>query len=254
MLPSGSQGLLGTVTGHYALRPDSFLSGLYGAFFEPARAGAAAFFQVSPLSFFALLLAGVIGYALIRRRPLGIDSRDARLLAFFALAAVLVVLTYIRQIPGMSADPGFIPDMRYLSPAYLPMLVIGVYALKHAGLDGDGVREALRTLFWLAVIDLPLIFVVLQVIAGRDFGGQVTFVTTLTYIFLAGAAVLYIAVLARRASPRLFAYAVPVLMLFPLAWELVVDFRFATSCWEGYHFWIPMVQYVWYIQYAIFPF
>ena len=32
------------------------------------------------------------------------------------------------------------PDTRYLSPAYLPMLVIGVYALKHAGLDGDRVR------------------------------------------------------------------------------------------------------------------
>ncbi|BBL68226.1 hypothetical protein [Methanoculleus chikugoensis] len=59
--------------------------------------------------------------------------------------------------------------------------------------------------------------------------------------------------LAKRASPRLLAYAGAVLMLFPLAWELVVDFRFATSCWEGYHFWIPVVEYVWYIQYAIFP-
>ena len=154
----------------------------------------------------------------------------------------------------MPASPGIVPDMRYLSPAYLPMLVVGVYALKHAGLDGEGVREALKILIWLAVIDLPLIFVVLQVIAGRNFGGQVTFVTTLTHLFLAGAAVLYIAVIARRASPRLLAYAVPVLMFFPLAWELVVDFRFATSCWEGYHFWIPVVQYVWYIQYTIFPF
>ena len=164
-----------------------------------------------------------------------------------------MVLTYARSIPGMPASPGIIPDMRYLSPAYLPMLVIGVYAFKHAGLDGDGVREALRTLFWLAVVDLPLIFVVLQVIAGNNPGGQVTFVTTLTYLFLAGAAALYVAVLAKRASPRLLAYAVPVLMFFPLAWELVVDFRFATSCWEGYHFWIPVVQYIWYIQYAIFP-
>jgi len=112
------------------------------------------------------------------------------------------------------------------------------------------VKEAL---FWLAVIDLPLIFVVLQVIAGQNLAGQVTFITTLTYIFLAGTAALYIAALARRASPRPLAYAVPVLMLFPLAWELVVDFRFATSCWEGYHFWIPVVQYVWYIQYTIFP-
>ncbi|ABN57145.1 MULTISPECIES: hypothetical protein [Methanoculleus] len=74
-----------------------------------------------------------------------------------------------------------------------------------------------------------------------------------TVISLPGVAALYAAVLARRASPRLFAYAVPVLMLFPLAWELVVDFRFATGCWEGYHFWIPAVQHIWYIQYAIFP-
>ncbi|MCK9307111.1 MAG: hypothetical protein PHZ18_12825 [Methanoculleus sp.] len=164
-----------------------------------------------------------------------------------------MVLAYARSLPGMSADPGFVPDMRYLSPAYLPMLVIGVYALKHAGLDGDGVREALRTLFWLAVVDLPLIFVVLQVIAGNNPAGQVTIITTLTYLFLAGAAVLYAAVLARRASSRLLAYAVPVLMFCGLAWEVVVDFRFATSCWEGYHFWIPVVEYIWYIQYTIFP-
>jgi len=143
--------------------------------------------------------------------------------------------------------------MRYLSPAYLPLLVIGVYALKHAGLDADRVGEALRALFWLAVIDLPLIFIILQVVAGNNPAGQVAFITTLTYIFLAGAAVLYIAVLARRASPRLLAYTIPVLMFCGLAWELVVDFRFATSCWEGYHFWIPVVEYVWYIQYTIFP-
>ena len=96
-------------------------------------------------------------------------------------------------------------------------------------------------------------FIVLQVIAGRNLGGQVTFITTLTYLFLAGTMVLYAAVIAKRASPRLLAYAVPVVMFFPLAWEVIVDFRFATSCWEGYHFWIPVVQYIWYIQYAIFP-
>jgi len=108
-LPSGTESLWSTLIGHYIIRPESLLSGLYGAFFEPVRAGSAAFFQVSPLSFFALLLAGVIGYALIRRRPTGIDSRDARLLAFFALAAVLVVLTYARSIPGMPASPGIVP-------------------------------------------------------------------------------------------------------------------------------------------------
>ena len=128
------------------------------------------------------------------------------------------------------------------------------------------------------------------------------FITTLTYLFLAGVAVLYVAVFApngahapdpkpfgflqlrnrslttspalflmerrtlrpiapfgqllfaRRASPRLLAYAVPVLMLFSLAWLAAVDFRFGIiRGWESYHFWIPVVEYIWCIQYAIFP-
>ncbi|WP_292492617.1 hypothetical protein [Methanoculleus sp. 10] len=56
--------------------------------------------------------------------------------------------------------------------------------------------EALRTLFWLAVIDLPLIYIILQVVAGRDPAGQVTLITTLTSVLLAGAAALYVAVFA----------------------------------------------------------
>ena len=103
------------------------------------------------------------------------------------LAAVLVVLAYARTLPGMSASPGIVPDMRYLFPAYLPLLFIGVYALKYARLDSDGVREALRTLFRIAVIDLPLIFIILQTVVGNNPTGQVTLVTTLTYIFLAEA-------------------------------------------------------------------
>jgi hypothetical protein len=146
--------------------------------------------------------------------------------------------------------------MRYLSPAYLPMLVIGVYALKTCGprrVTGSG--EASRTLFWLAVIDLPLIFIILQVIAGRNLAGQVTFVTTLTYIFLAGSC----GALCRRPRPprlppppRLRRPGADAASRSP--GTAVVDFRFATSCWEGYHFWIPVVEYIWYIQYTIFPF
>ena len=45
--------------------------------------------------------------------------------------------------------------------------------------------------------------------------------------------------------------AVPI--LFSLAWLMIVGFRFATSCREGYQFQIPVVEYVWYIQYTVFP-
>jgi len=49
--------------------------------------------------------AGAAGYAFIRHRPTGISPRDARLLAFFALAAVLVVLTYARSLSETRLPP-----------------------------------------------------------------------------------------------------------------------------------------------------
>jgi len=127
--------------------------------------------------------------------------------------------------------------MRYLSPAYLPILVIGVYALKYAGLDADGVREGTRepsSGSWSSTSrssssssrSSPA-----KARAARSRSSRPSPASSspaLRYF--------YIAVLARRASPRLLAYTVPVLILFPLAWEVIVDFRFATSCWEGYHF------------------
>ena len=86
-------------------------------------------------------------------------------------------------------------------PGLPPPARHGVYAFKHAGLNSDGVGEALRTLFWLAVIDLPLIFIILQTVAGNNPTGQVTFLMYLTYLFLAGAAVLYAAVPPPASSP-----------------------------------------------------
>lgn len=245
--------LLATVIGQFTLRSGDIISGLYGVFVDPVFGDAAGIFQVSPLSVFALLFVFAVGYAVYRNGVTGIPRCDARMLAFFAVVVVLVTITYLRSIPWMPESPGIIPDMRYLSPIYLPMLVLGLYALKYIGFSDREVATSLKTLFWLVVVDLPIIYVVLQIISGTSKAGQIAFLMYLTYFFLAIAAALYFGALLKKVRPSTLAYAVPVLMLCSLAWELVVDFRFATSCWEGYHFWIPLVQYVWYIQYWIFP-
>jgi hypothetical protein len=252
-ISAGTASLQATVVKQFAPPAGDLLAGLYGAFVNPVYARAAGIFQVSPLSLFVLLLLFAVGYTIYKDRTTGIPRRDARLLAFFAVAALLVMATYLRSLPWMPASPGIVPDMRYLSPAYLPLLLIGVYALKYAGFGDSEVREALRTLFWLVLADLPLIYVVLQVLSGKGEAGQVSFLMYLTYLFLACAAALYLAVVLGKVRPSALARAVPVLMLCTLAWELVVDVRFATLCWDGYHFWVPAVQYVWYIQYWIFP-
>ncbi|QYZ78663.1 hypothetical protein E2N92_04100 [Methanofollis formosanus] len=253
-MPEGMGSLLFNVIRQFTPSSGDLFSGLYGAFIDPVSGNSAGIFQVSSLSFFALILAITVGYALYRQGDIGIPQRDLHLLAFFALAAVLVMITYLRSVAWMPSSPGIVPDMRYLSPLYLPTLVLGLYALKYVGFGDGEIKTSLKTLFWLVLLDLPLIYVVLLVISGTWAAGEIAFLMYLTYLYLGVTVTLFCGVFLNKIPSRALAYAVPVLMIFSLAWGLVVDFRFATTCWEGYHFWIPAVQYIWYIQYWLFPF
>ncbi|QSZ66704.1 hypothetical protein RJ40_03945 [Methanofollis aquaemaris] len=254
-LSSAAGTLQATVTRQYALPSGDLISGCYGTFFDPSFPGSAGIFQVSSFSFFALLLVVPLARRLRTsgRLSLTATARDARFITFFALTALIVLAAYLRSVSGMSGSPGIVPDMRYLSPIYLPMIVLGTYALRYIGFGENEITRSLQTLFWLIVIDLPLIYVVLQIHSGTQMSGELVFLMPLTYLFLAAAAALYLLTAAGRVRPMALATLLPVLMLFSLAWWLVADFRFATLCWEGYHFWIPVVQYIWYMQYAVFP-
>ncbi|MBP2145900.1 hypothetical protein J2129_001354 [Methanofollis sp. W23] len=253
-LPSAAGTLRATVARHYAPPAGDLLSGFYGTFFDPSYSGSAGIFQVSSFGFFALLLLVPVGYQLYTSGRSSFSSRDGRLIAFFALTVLIVLAAYLKSIPWMGGSQGIVPDMRYLSPIYLPLVVLGTYALRYVGFGEVEIARSLKTLFWLIVIDLPLIYLVLQLLSGGEISGQVAFLMPLTYLFLALAALLYFLTAAGKTRPIALASLLPVLMLFTLAWGAVVDFRFATLCWEGYHFWIPLVQYLWYIQYAVFPF
>lgn len=229
------------------------LLNLYGILVDPWYDGAAGFFQVSPISFFALIGIGFAAYLLYTGSPLPLTARDRKAVLLFGILGLVVFIAYFRSF-GMASSPGIIPDMRYLSPAYLPLVGLGLITIRGAGFGEKEIGLTLKTLGWLCIVALPISYVALQATLGSYKFGQVTTLTVITYLFLAAASVLLISSALRKKSIAWFAYALAPVMVISLLWEFVVGFRFATLCWEGYHFWIPVVQYAWYIQYWIFPF
>lgn len=254
LLPSVASGSFsGMVQRQYAVG-GSIIADLYRIFVNPVYEGVAGIFQVSPLSLFALLLFPAALYALYRKADTGLSPQERRIAIFFSFLAVALLLAYLRSFPGLGISRGIIPDIRYLCPVYLPMVMLGLYSLKVAGFGAREISISVKTLIGLAVVNLPLVYMIQQHLWGGDLASQLAFNQWLVFPALAAAVVVYLLVLAGRAERQHLAYALPVPLLFSLVWTSVLSFRYATLCWEGYHFWIPVVQYVWYIQYHMFPF
>ena len=232
---------------------DNVISTLFAIFFHPNNSSAG-IFQVSPIALFGLFFWIIpLIYIIKKIHRKEIIRKEKSLLIFIILWILAILLAYGNQWVGLVIDRGIIPDMRYLSPIYFPMIILALYSIKLINFDEREIKISLETLFYLIIIDLPIMFIIFQYFWGENMNYQVTVNMWLTYSFLLISVVVFFLVLMQKVKVRWFAYSLAPVMVSALMWELIVDFRFATIGWEGYHFWIPVVQYVWYFFYYLFP-
>lgn len=59
----------------------------------------------------------------------GEQTPNLAVVVFLALVAGAVRVAYTRGLTGLNASGGIIPDIRYLSPLYLPAGMLGVYSI-----------------------------------------------------------------------------------------------------------------------------
>jgi len=229
------------------------ISTLFALFVNPISSSAG-IFQVSPIALFGLLFWIVPLLYIIKKihREERI-KKEKSILIFIILWIFSILLTYGNQWKLLVTDLGIAPDMRYLSPIYFPMIILALYSIKLINFDERDIKMSLETLFYLIIIDLPIMFIIFQYFWGENMVYQVTVNMWVTYTFLLISVVAFFLVLMRKVNIRWFAYSLAPVMVSALMWELILDFRFATIGWEGYHFWIPVVQYVWYLFYYLFP-
>jgi len=230
-----------------------FLTYLYRIFIDPVNPSTAGIFQVSPLSIFGIIMVFICAYGLLSHRKKWDFSEKSYIIIFLLFWIFGSILAYAHSFPGLGVSLGIVPDIRYLCPIYLPLLLLCSFALKEVNFSKKEIYASSKLLFWLAIIDLPVIYCVYQYFWGKSQSTQLAFNMWITYFFLIIAVIVFFLVFLKKIDKMWLAYALPPVMLSSLMWTLIVDFRFATLCWEGYHFWVPMVEWLWYIQYTIFP-
>jgi len=237
--PSGGvTGFLSVLANHFTPSWSTLPGDVVGILFAPAS-GNMSLVAVSPLIVLAIVLLPVL-YLDYRR---GERSPNLPVVLFFVVVSCAVWVAYARSLPGLNASHGIIPDIRYLAPFYLPAGLLGVYAVSR--LNG-AVDPKQRTLRQIAVISVsaPALLVAMMLIQpyGGQYAGYTMFFTWIVLILLAITLVL-IAARKRFGIPHTWiAAALLLLVAVPFAWQLMMVFLYSVAKFNGYPFWIPLVE------------
>ncbi len=194
---------------------------------------------VSPLIIIALVLLP----ALLWKKPERFSVADRQIIVFLVVVGVAVWVAYLRSMHGLNTSNGIVPDIRYLTPFYLPAGLLGVYAISRLNGDGDPKRWALSlaTVIGTATPVLLLAMMLIQPY-GSQYAGYTQFFTQITFVLLAVTLIL-IAARTRLDIPRRWVTGVFLLLIaVPFAWQMMMVFLYSVAKFNGYSLWVPVVE------------
>ncbi|MDD1687068.1 hypothetical protein [Methanoregula sp.] len=227
----------GIIGRHYVPSWNSLPSDIMGVFFYP-ETGHMGFTLVCPLAFIAVML-----FLLTLSKRQRFPSRDKPILFFLFLMTLAVMITYLQSFQGMNTSHGITPDVRYLMPAYLTVGILGVYLLNFHGFP-PSTGTTLSRLVKYSVVGVPLILV--GIVALPPFGGRYDGYTLFFKMVITFLMVFFIAGFwfssFRKEHIVLLTRCFLILIVFVLAWQMMMVFLYSVAKFNGYTFWIPLTD------------
>jgi hypothetical protein len=239
------QPLFHIITASTNFHPSTILSDFYGILLNP-QTGSLGVFIITPLFLVAILLIPI----LLMKKELRFSCEEKQFAGIMGLLAFAVFFTYVRGISGMNASPGILPDIRYLSPIYLPLNVLGLIVLKKLRpITGNEVKILWSmVVFWILSIPASLIIISYWYPYPDSWSVLFTllngYTTVLTLIILTVLAFSIIRFEYYRTSSTFTLLFLAILCAIPFIWQVDATFlmRLFGSGLGGYSFWIPAVR------------
>jgi hypothetical protein len=223
--------------------PVETISDLAGIFFFPAN-GSISIFGVVPLFLVMAIIAGI----LLGGKKIRLSIEEKKFIFLCLLISLAIFLAYEGILHIMNTDFGVVPDMRYLSPAYLPLIVIGLILLKKVDILPENPADSLKRLFLVCstglIISILFLSMVSRVASTTLFYDKFFSLYALVLVPLAVGTILYRGF--TRHKTMLCEYLIFLLCSLPFFWQvnLMSILRYLSAA-SGYIFWIPVVRVIW---------
>jgi hypothetical protein len=222
----------------------SMLSDLLGIFFLPQN-HSIGIFILAPLAFVGIVTLLVYHF----HRKTTLTPQEKQHIFLLILFCICTLFAYLRGLNGLNISLGIMPDIRYLSPIYLPLTLIGLIVIRKCCLFAETPLEILKRMgiFWIIAIPLSLIPLAGlrwdPVDALLNFEILRTVFTALMVFVIVIAIFGIVSDMACKRAGKYWGVALPVLCALPFVWQIDSSFlMWQYGLAEAYTFWIPVVQ------------
>lgn len=226
------------------IQPSTFFTDLYGIFFHPLS-GSMGILPLVPVFLVAVMMLPV----LLMREKIQFTRKEHLIIYTLLLLALGIFCAYIRGISGMNTSIGIFPDIRYLSPIYLPLTIIGLIIVRKIPSVSDKPLELMAWMcaFWIILIPSSLILIRYYYpvpAAWKDvFPLLDTYATVLIFLSVLLFIVFCYRFVVSKRSITLTKFFLSLICSLPLIWQIDASFvaLLFSSGFGGYLLWIPVL-------------
>jgi len=227
------------------LNPATFHTDLYGVLLNP-QSGSMGLLPLVPLFLVTLLLIPVF----LALQKITVSREEKHIIIALVLLALGIFLAYARGLSGMNISVGIVPDMRYMSPIYLPLDLLGLLAIRKLSFISGNPCRLVTGMGVTSVIVIPISLVAMVVFYPTEtLGMGILFpyldaaVTLAIYLFAVLFMLALIVSISYNLSPAPAKIFLVLLCVIPFIWQIDATFlaRWYGTALSGYNFWIPVV-------------
>jgi hypothetical protein len=242
-IETGTSSFLGTFFYQYSITPGTSVVDLLGVLFLPVTRNLA-LFVVCPI-----IIVGVAFIFLSKIHWQNFEHYEKKVILFLTVISLLIFITYIRALNIMNIDFGISPDIRYLSPMYLPLSILGILLIQKCGILPTFSKKGLSVIIFSMseIIIILITFLIIFKPADKNFQFYLSNVSeTITCITFALVVLCILAFVFIRDKQNKNEYCFLILhalIIVPLVWQLAMIFN-SSICltYDGYTYWIPVVK------------
>jgi hypothetical protein len=226
------------------IKTDTFLSDIYGVLLNP-QSGSIGLLPLVPLFLVAIFLIPV--FRTFLKPAFSKDERET--IIVLILLSLGVFLAYIQGISGMNTSYGIAPDMRYMSPMYLSLNLLGLMALRKLPAVSNNPRNFVLGMGVVWVIVLPVSLIIMALFYPKPETWAMLFIflniTVSLVIYLVLIIFLFFLMMniIYKISPAPAKISLVILCALPFVWQIDATYlaRLYGAGLGGYSFWIPVM-------------
>lgn len=202
---------------------------------------------VAPLLILVLISIPVILY---RKRK---TNQSSNLFILYLILMIFAVfLTYMGEFHSLVTSRGVAPDVRYLTPVYLPIALLGMTLIYYFLTSVDWKKWVFITLTGFCFI-VPLILLMIFWIIPSDgtIKEGIRFFIPYSLVLLLIFLVIFTGTIKGKIPQEYSVLSLSLLISSPFAWQIMMIFIYPMAKFNGYPFWIPLAEFIFYQLFSI---